>query len=176
MIVRNYTTVPLLHCVVWKVYVYQRFGTTYGLHLQGTICHNGELYNTGRRKSRLSSSFVFKHRIPNHFVSTLYKQNYLLHTLYVCPQAIYMYMYVCMNVCMCVCVCVYIYTGCHRRKGPNFGRVFLMLIYTDITQNTYIQSWTVTEIMAREVWNFDSCYTLTDCQIHVETGRNMWFL
>jgi len=42
------------------------------------------------------------------------------------------------------------YTGCHRRKGPNFGRVFLMLNYTDITQNTYIQSWTVTEIMARE--------------------------
>ena len=25
-----------------------------------------------------------------------------------------------------------------------------MLNYTDITQNTYIQSWTVTEIMARE--------------------------
>ena len=42
------------------------------------------------------------------------------------------------------------YTGCHRRNGPNFGRVFLMLNYTDITQNTYIQSWTVTEIMARE--------------------------
>ena len=70
----------------------------------------------------------------------------------------------------------WIYTGCHRRKEPNFGRVFLMLNYTDITQNTYIQSWTVTEIMAREVWNFDSCYTLTDCQIHIETGRNMWFL
>ena len=68
------------------------------------------------------------------------------------------------------------YTGCHRRNGPNFGRVFLMLNYTDITQNTYIQSWTVTEIMAREVWNFDSCYTLTDYQIHIKTGRNMWFL
>jgi len=29
-----------------------------------------------------------------------------------------------------------------------------MLNYTDITHNTYeyIQSWTVTEIMAREVW------------------------
>jgi len=27
-----------------------------------------------------------------------------------------------------------------------------MLNYTDITQDTYIQSWTVTEIMAREVW------------------------
>jgi len=55
-------------------------------------------------------------------------------------------------------------------------RVFLMLKYTDITQNTYIQSWTVTEIMAREVWNFDSCYTLIDYQIHIQTGRNMWFL
>jgi len=42
------------------------------------------------------------------------------------------------------------YTGCPRRKGQIFGRVFLMLKYTDITQNTYIQSWTVTEIMARE--------------------------
>jgi len=32
------------------------------------------------------------------------------------------------------------YTECHRRNGPNFGSVFLMLNYTDITQNTYIQS------------------------------------
>jgi len=32
------------------------------------------------------------------------------------------------------------YTGCHRRNGPNFGRVILMLNYTDITQNTYIHS------------------------------------
>ena len=33
---------------------------------------------------------------------------------------------------------------------PDFGRVFLMLKYTDITQNTYVQSRTVTEIIARE--------------------------
>jgi len=32
------------------------------------------------------------------------------------------------------------YTGCPRRNGQNFERVFLMLNYTDITQNTYIQS------------------------------------
>jgi len=32
------------------------------------------------------------------------------------------------------------YTGCPRRNVPHFGRVFLMLKYTDITQNTYIQS------------------------------------
>ena len=42
------------------------------------------------------------------------------------------------------------YTGCPRRNVPDFGRVFLVLKYTDITQNAYIQSWTVTEIMARE--------------------------
>ena len=43
-----------------------------------------------------------------------------------------------------------LYTECPRRNGQNFGRVFLMLKYTDITQNTYVQSWTVTEIKARE--------------------------
>jgi len=32
------------------------------------------------------------------------------------------------------------YTGCPRRNVQNFGSVFLMLNYTDITQNTYIQS------------------------------------
>jgi len=72
---------------------------------------------------------------------------------------------------------IYIYI--HRvsqEESARFGRVFLMLKYTDITQNTYVQSWTVTEIMAREVWNFDSCYTLIDYQIHIKTGRNMWFL
>ena len=31
-------------------------------------------------------------------------------------------------------------TGCPRRNGQNFRRVFLMLKYTDITQNTYTQS------------------------------------
>ena len=43
------------------------------------------------------------------------------------------------------------YTGCNRRNGPDFGRVFLRAYYTDITQNTYIQSSMVTEILAREV-------------------------
>ena len=31
-----------------------------------------------------------------------------------------------------------LYTGCYRRNVPEFGRVFLMLKYTDITQNTYL--------------------------------------
>jgi hypothetical protein len=29
---------------------------------------------------------------------------------------------------------------------PDFGRMFLLLKYPDITQNTYIRSWTITEI------------------------------
>jgi hypothetical protein len=33
-----------------------------------------------------------------------------------------------------------LYTGCPRRNVPDFGRVFLMVKYTDITQNTYVQS------------------------------------
>ena len=33
-----------------------------------------------------------------------------------------------------------LYTGCNRRNGPDFGRVFLRSNYTDITQNTYIKS------------------------------------
>ena len=36
-------------------------------------------------------------------------------------------------------VYIYIYTGCPRRNVPDFGRVFLMLKYTDITQNTNVQ-------------------------------------
>jgi len=32
------------------------------------------------------------------------------------------------------------YTGCPRRNVPDFGRVFLILKYTDIIQNAYVQS------------------------------------
>ena len=51
-------------------------------------------------------------------------------------------------------LCEYIYTAYTHRVSrgnvPDFGRIFLTLKYTDLTQNTYMQSWTVTEIMARE--------------------------
>ena len=54
--------------------------------------------------------------------------------LFICFTMYYTHVYTCLN------IYIYIYTGCHRRNGPNFGRVFLMLNYTDIIQNTYIQS------------------------------------
>ena len=50
-----------------------------------------------------------------------------------------------------------LHTRCPRRNGQNFGRVFLILNYTDITQNTYIQSWTVKDIMAIEKCVFLGC-------------------
>ena len=55
-----------------------------------------------------------------------------------------------LNVILYLSTCHTVYTECHRRNVRDLGRVFLMLNYTDITQNTYIQSWTFTEIMAIE--------------------------
>ena len=46
-----------------------------------------------------------------------------------------------------------------------------MLKYTEKPQNTYIQSWMFSEIMASEVWNFDSYYSFIDYQIHIETWQ-----
>ena len=46
------------------------------------------------------------------------------------------------------------YTECPGRNVPDFGRMFLKLKYIDITQNTYIQSRTVMEIMTREKCGF----------------------
>jgi hypothetical protein len=66
----------------------------------------------------------------------------MLHTLHFSLQNVFYF--------IMVPVLFTFYTGCTRRKGPNFGRVFLRSHYTDITQNTYIQSWMVTEILARE--------------------------
>jgi hypothetical protein len=45
---------------------------------------------------------------------------------------------------------IYIYTGCPGRNVPDFGRMFLKLKYTDLTKNTNIRSWTVTEKVTRE--------------------------
>ena len=48
----------------------------------------------------------------------------------------YIYIYTYLHIHTYICI----YTGCPRRNVQDFGRVFLMLKYTDITQNTYIQS------------------------------------
>ena len=77
----------------------------------------------------------YKHVVTEHYFAL---HDMTLHT----HMYVQNYIYTCINAC--------VHTGCPRRNGQNFGRVFLMLKYTDITQNTYVQSWTVTEIKARE--------------------------
>jgi hypothetical protein len=62
---------------------------------------------------------------------------------------------------------LYTYTGCPRMNVPDFERVFLKLKYTDITQNTYIQSSTVTEIMAREKWGLLAVPNTATCTADV---------
>ena len=129
----------------------------------------GKLRDTDLRQATARTRVLISH-YPDQEGNKLQRQKILM---FIYPiynhnwrntSAIYIYIY------------IYIYTGCPRRNVPDFGRVFLILKYTDITQNTYVKSWTVKEIMAREVWNFDSCYTLIDYQIHIKTGRNMWCL
>ena len=55
---------------------------------------------------------------------------------------------------------MYIYTGCPRRKGTNFGRVFLRSNYTDITpKHLYPKFNGYGEIGQRKVWmSFVSAY------------------
>jgi len=70
------------------------------------------------------------------YIGILYHKEHSPEVWHIPPETPYIY--------------IYIYTGYNRRNGPAFGRVFLMLYYTDITQNTYVHSRTVTEIIARE--------------------------
>jgi hypothetical protein len=67
-----------------------------------------------------------------------------------------------------------VYTGCPRSNVPDFGRVFLMLKYTDIIQNTYVQIWTVTEIMAREKCGLLLGSTHCTCQLTVLSVSSPW--
>ena len=86
------------------------------------------------------------------------------------------------------------YKGCNRRNGPDFGRVFLMLNYTEKPQNTYIQSSMVTEILAREkcgllwclrtvlclwrhtrrIWGMDPVYFYCILTLSLDTAERPW--
>ena len=75
------------------------------------------------------------------------------------------------SIYICIYIYTYTYTGCPGRNVADFGRVFLMLKYTDITQNTYIQSGTVTEIMAREYWGLLAVPNTATCT--ADTSRDI---
>jgi len=78
----------------------------------------------GQQRTRLDKSvLILTHNVisPSKFYVCIFISVFI---------ALYTYIY----------IYIYIHTGCPRRNVPDFGRVFLMLKYTDITQNTYIQS------------------------------------
>ena len=81
-------------------------------------------------------------RVSHFYSSTLARQKISVVLFWrkfcACPAARTWNKY--LGICVCVCIYIYIYiyiyTGGPRRNVPDFGRVFLMLNYTDITQNT----------------------------------------
>ena len=77
-----------------------------------------------------------------HCLSSVYFVNQPLHVsgIFVAHHQEVYCIYTAIGTCCAQHVPTVVYTGCPRRNGQNFGRVFLMLNYTDITQNTYIQS------------------------------------
>ena len=67
-----------------------------------------------------------------------------------------------------------IYTECNRRNGPDFGREFLMLNYTEKPQNTYIQSSMVTEIQVTEKCGLVWCLpTVTSYSAYLWDGPGL---
>jgi len=83
---------------------------------------------------------------------------------------------------------IYIYTGCPGWNVPELWRMFLKLKYTDITNNTYIRSWVVTEIMEREEFGHIAvlrtlpgsrdvlpvCYACPIFSLHSDQARSRW--
>jgi hypothetical protein len=72
---------------------------------------------------------------------------------------------------LCVLAHAVVYTGCNRMNVPNFGRVFLMLNYTEKTQKSKVERF-------GRSWP-EKFETLTAVKhllsFHIKTGRNMWF-
>ena len=58
-----------------------------------------------------------------------------------------------------------IYTGCNRRNGPDFGRVFLILNYTEKPQNTYPKFNGYGDIGQRKVWTSLVCVLYSICDV-----------
>ena len=86
----------------------------------------------GRQCILHSIQTQIKYKYTKLHINTLniHRSNTYIHTHTHTHTHTYIYIY----------IYIYIHTGCPRRNVPDFGRMFLMLKYTDITQNTYVQS------------------------------------
>ena len=101
---------------------------------QRTMSLKTHLKKTVREQEKnLSSSSATAKRQHIRFHFFLRKKVFVYQIKILPLICVYIYIYI-------IYIYIYIYTGCNRRNGPNFGRVFLMLNYTEKTQNTYVQS------------------------------------
>jgi hypothetical protein len=91
-----------------------------------------------------------------------------VHAVFCVHIVIYIRIYIYVYIYIHTYIYIYTHTGCNRRNVPYFGRVFLMLNYKEKTQNTYIQSWTVTEIMAIEKTGLLWLSHTVSCQLTVQ--------
>jgi len=71
------------------------------------------------------------------YIHNIYIATYThVHTHTHIPTYIYIHIHTYQHTYIHTYTRTYTYTGCPRRNVPDFGRVFLILNYTDITQNT----------------------------------------
>ena len=71
-----------------------------------------------------------------------------------------------------LCAHMLVYTGCNRRNGPDFGRVFLMLNYTEKTpKHLYPKFNDYGDIGQRKVW---TSLVSTYCTLSVSHTRRIW--
>jgi hypothetical protein len=73
----------------------------------------------------------------------------------------------------------YVCTGCARENMPFLRRMFVVLNYFDITQNTCIQSWTITQIKFKksELLTYLFIYLFIYYQVLVKTPlHNTWLM
>ena len=128
------TLVPLHHALSENVSLFQSL----------RVLQDGETADTGLSPSNSEyanglfglNTLSFANYLSG-FIESGFIMNFI--TLYVTIYAISM-LYLPLSIYLFITYSLMYYTGCPRRNVPNFGRVFLMLNYTDITQNTYIQS------------------------------------
>jgi len=95
--------------------------------------------------------FTYIYASIHTYIHTHRDKDILIYTYVYTKYAIYIYTHIIKH--KQIYMPILSYTGCPRRKGSNFGRVFLRSNYNDITQNTYMLSTMIKEISAREFWN-----------------------
>ena len=147
----------LRHRVIYS----RHFKKTWRLHLQGSVslicdkCHNLKCMIFQERRLKFQKCYNILWVQRRHNCSPAVSFANCVMTLYLLKVHLQTFLFIPISKKCQILSCDTLVANerdiyrCHRRNGPNFGRMFLMLNYTDITQNTYIPSWTVIEIMAK---------------------------